>query len=151
MYIFFQLFDEDGNTTEYGTRRIITETGVRHMITETGIPIIAENASTGIQVDLIEQFNKYSIPIDTHQIKNLKTIRISFITNAEHTVYIDRLETRSHQYRSSDLVLRRVKYKMEKGLFTADCNFGEIAKSGVDAIKEINENTKNIQAIFQKS
>jgi hypothetical protein len=150
MFVFFQLYDENGNTIQYSNMDIITETGWK-IKTETGEQIIVENGSTGIQVDLVEQFNKYTIPIDTKQIKTLAKIRISFLTNAENVVYLDRLEIRSRKYMSSNLVLRKIKYKMEKGLFTAQPNFGEIAKSGVDNIKELNQETKNIQSIFEKS
>jgi hypothetical protein len=150
MFIFFQMLDENGHTTQYSTTQIISETGLR-IISETGIPIIAENGASGIQVNLIQQFNKYSIPIDTKQIKTLAKIRISFLTDAENTIYLDRLEIRSRQYMSSDLVMRKIKYKMEKGIFTADPTLGEPAKSGVDNIKELNQETKNIQGIFTKS
>lgn len=150
MFVYFQMFDEDGNTIQYSVTNIVSELGIQ-IVSEMGIPMIAENGSAGVQVDLVGTFNKYSIPIDTKQIKTLASIRISFLTNAENTIYLDRLEVRSRQYMSSDLVLRKVKYKMEKGIFTADPSFGELAKSGVDNIKELNQETKNIQGIFTKS
>jgi hypothetical protein len=150
MFLYMEFLDEYGNTTTYATVNAETEAG-ELIITESGDYVVCENGAAGIQVDLIEQFNKYSMTVDTSQIKSLRKIRIYFVTNAANTFYIDRIECRRRQYLTSNVVLRKVKYKIDKGVFSADSSYGELSKSGVDDIKELNDETKTIQSIFEKS
>lgn len=149
-FIFFMFFDEYGNTVEYDEVEIISEDGY-DLITEDEDDIIMESGSIGIDVYLTGQFIPVTIPIDNEQIKSLKKVRIIFTTNDENTFYLDRLECRSRQYITSDLVLRKAAYKIDGGIFTADLTLGEPTKDAVDDITELNDETANIQAIFQKS
>jgi hypothetical protein len=149
-FIFFMFFDEYGNTVEYDEINMITENGY-DIITENGNDLIMESGSTGINVYLSGQFIPVTIPIDNTQIKSLKKVRIIFTTNAENTFYLDRLECRSRQYITSDLVLRKASYKINGGIFTSDISLGEPVKNAVDDLTELGDETANIQAIFQKS
>lgn len=149
-FIFFMFFDEYGNIVEYDEVCITSEDS-EDLETEDGYEIIAESGSIGIDVFLTGQFIPVTIPIDNTQIKSLKKIRIIFTTNDENTFYLDRIECRTRQYITSDLVLRKASYKIDGGIFTADLTLGEPTKDAVDDITELNDETANIEAIFQKS
>ena len=92
------------------------------------------------------QFIKYSGSYNKY---NVKYLRIKFLTNEVKTVYIDRVDFTNETWSSNDSMLRKIKCKIKNGQFIYDLNFGELEKSAVDNLKELNDKTADIYSIFE--
>ena len=141
------VYDKDGNTLVVFSDVLGTEAG-EILQTESGFDIGLELLNSGIEIDLIDSWQK--VEIDISSLQNVAKIRIIIITDEVTTSYIDRLDITTESWKRNKLRLNRVEYVQDLTSHLASMEFGERVLNAVDQIKEIDEKTKVIADIFQK-
>lgn len=101
-----------------------------------------------IEVLITNDFDRHRINVSS--IDNIKRIRIEFITNESNVIYLDRLEIITRSWIRHNLILDKIKYKLNKSRLLADATFGNKVDTLVDKIKKIKDRQDDIFDIYEK-
>jgi hypothetical protein len=100
-----------------------------------------------LEVLIINDFNRIRINVN---LNNIKKIRVEFISDVVNTIYLDRLQVATQSYFRHQLILDKIKYKLDRSKLLADATFGEKIDTILDGIKKIKKENENIFDIFEK-
>ena len=151
--IFVTCYDEDGNAVSEGAvipNKLLLETG-GYILLETGGKINLENITTGIGKNVRFLGDWYPYELNISEIKNIKKIRINFVTDEIVTLLLDRIEVKTKSWFGRKLILDKIKYAVDKNTILATCEFGEKGRDIIRDIKEIDEKNKTVFGIFNKN
>lgn len=81
---------------------------------------------------------------------NIKRVRITFKTNEDALLFLDRLDFKVDSHKQNNLVMEEIEYSFERASFKAVASFGNRVPTLIDDIQELNEKTTNVIDIFQK-
>ena len=143
----FVFYDEDGNYLDLQTNYLGTEDG-KILATEDGKKIALEVATIGLEINLIDDFQK--LTFDISELKNIKKVQVVFSSNDPFVIYLDRLEIMTSSYYQNTLILDQITYEQDGSKILASPKFGERIETLVDNIKKLGEKQQGIINIFQK-
>lgn len=101
-----------------------------------------------LSVLIINDYNKVSINVG---LRNIKKVRIEFVSNEENTIYLDRLEVKTRSFFRRELILDKIKYKLDRSKLLANCTFGDKTDTLLDKIKNIKKENDNIFDVLEKN
>jgi hypothetical protein len=100
-----------------------------------------------LEVLIVNDFNRARIDVT---LDNINKVRIEFISDIANTIYLDRLEVVTESYFRHELVLDKVRYKLDRSKILADATFGEKVDTLVDKIKKIKRANDDIFDVLEK-
>jgi hypothetical protein len=128
----------DSYLAEEDYDKILLENGTQHFMMENGA------------VDLYIPGDYIEVRKNIDDLDNIKRIRITFKTNEDVLLFLDRLDFKVDSYKQNNLVLEEIEYIFERASFKANASFGNRVPTLIDDIQELNEKTTNVIDIFQK-
>ena len=151
--IFITAIDDDGNEVSEGStipNKLLLEDG-GYLLLEDGGKFNLENLITGIGINVRIIGDWFPYLLNIREITNIKKVRITFVTDENTIILIDRIEVWTNSWFRRNLVLDKIKYTGNRTSILSDCDFGDRPKSLITEIKKIEKNTDNLTGIFEKS
>lgn len=103
-----------------------------------------------LNLTTIDQWIKLSTEVLIGEIVNIKTIRITMLSDNVFSFYLDRLDAYADVCKFHSLQLEEVTYFLSSKLFSANLNFGELEDNIIDEIDKKVEDGDVALAIFSK-
>lgn len=151
--LFITAIDDEGNEVSEGEvvpNKLLLETG-GFLLLEDGGRFNLENVLSGIGINVKIIGDWFPYKLDISSISNIKQIKITFITDDNVEILIDRIEAFTKSWFTRTLVLDSIKYSGNRTSVLANVTLGNSAKSIVTEIKKLEKDTDNLSGIFEKS
>ena len=100
-----------------------------------------------IQIAYTDDWLKIEVPVAAFAVKGA---RITFKTDADTAVFLDRLELKAKSYLTNKLMLEKIRYKLNKDYALSDAEFGDKFPTLHDTINEKVKEGDIALSIFSK-